>query len=288
MRPTGALGRVLSALALGLAMSVPATALDLAPMWDFQDPAASEARFRSALADARGDDALVLRTQIARTYSLRQRFDEAHAELDAIGPLLATAGPEPQVRAMLERGRTLRSAGDAAGSRTYFEQALAIAEPAGLGALEGDALHMLALVEPTPEAQVAANRRLAERARAAADPGMRRWLGPTLNNLGVTLNELGRHDEALAVLQEAVPVFEQGGRAPEIRIARWMVAHTLRLLGRLDQALAQQEALERELDAAAEPDPFVYEELSLLHAARGDAARAAHYRQLQQAAAGKS
>ena len=41
-------------------------AVDVDALWNFNDPAASEARFRAALTVAKGDDALVLRTQIAR------------------------------------------------------------------------------------------------------------------------------------------------------------------------------------------------------------------------------
>ena len=44
-----------------------AMAIDLTPLWDHAQPAVSEERFRAALGTASGDDALMLRTQIART-----------------------------------------------------------------------------------------------------------------------------------------------------------------------------------------------------------------------------
>lgn len=260
-------------------------AIDVDALWDYDDPAASEQRFRAGLAGgARGDDALILHTQIARTMSLRGRYDEAHAELDQIAAQLSTAGPEAQVRALLERGRTLRSAGDPAGSRTYFEQALGIARPAGLHGLEGDAMHMIALVEPSPEGRLLWNRRLADDALASPDPALRRWAGAALNNLGVQLNELGRHEEALGVFREALPAFEAGGDARRLHVARWMVAHTLRLLGRSDEAQAQFLQLKAERDAAGQPDPEVFAELALLHEARRDAAGAARYREREAAA----
>ena len=53
-----------------------------------------------------------------------------------------------------------------------------------------------------------------------------------------------------------------------------MVAWCLRLLGRADEALARQQALAEEGEAAADPDPYVYEELELLYRARGDTAQA--------------
>ena len=77
----------------------------------------------------------------------------------------------------------------------------------------------------------------------------------------------------------AAPIAEGG--AAEVRVAKWMLAHTERLRGRDDAALAAQLALERECAEAGEPDPYVFEELALLYAARGDAARAAHYQALQ-------
>jgi tetratricopeptide (TPR) repeat protein len=260
-----------------------AMAIDLDAMWDFDQPARSEERFRAALAQVQGDDALVLRTQLARTFSLRGRFDEAHRELDALEPLLAAAGPEPRVRALLERGRTLRSAGQPAQARPLFQRAFdaaRAASSAGLAGLAADALHMLALVEPTPEAQQAGHRKVVDYARAATDPKARYWEGPALNNLGVALNDAGRHDEALAVLREALAVRERAGRPGDVRVARWMVAHTLRRLRRTDEALAMQLDLEAQFRAAGETDPYVFEELALLYAAQGNAQRAAHYRAL--------
>jgi hypothetical protein len=65
-----------------------------------------------------------------------------------------------------------------------------------------------------------------------------------------------------------------------------MVARTLRSLQRHDEALAIQLRLEREFDAAGQPDPYVFEELEALYRARGDADKAEHYN-ARRAAAGK-
>lgn len=259
-----------------------AMALDVQSLWNFDQPAQSEARFREALAQARGDEALVLRTQIARTFSLRGRFDEAYRELDAVEALLPTAGPEPKVRVLLERGRTLRSAKQPAQARPLFARAFEQAEAAGLAGLAADALHMLALVEPGVQGQIDGHRKVIDYARRSADPQARYWEAPGLNNLGVALNDAGRHDEALAVFREMLPVRERLGDAGSVRVARWMIAHTLRLLGRAEEALAMQLDLERECRAAGEADPYVFEELALLYGARGDAARAAHYQELHE------
>lgn len=254
-------------------------AIDVDALWDFDQPAATEQRFRAALRGATGDDALILRTQVARTFSLRGMFVEAHAELDALAPELEPAGPEPRVRALLERGRTFRSAKQPDHARPLFEQAFTIADRAGLESLAADALHMLPLVETTLEAQIAGTERLLAYARVARSERARGWEGPALNNLGVFLNDAGRHDEALEALRQALAVRERLGRVGPIRIARWMVAHTLRRLGRIDEALAMQQALESEFAAAGEVDPYVFEELALLHEARGDTAAADAYRE---------
>src|SRR5688500_5671859 len=96
--------RLLAFTFLGYCASVQATTI--VQLWNFSDPAASELRFRDALAGAQGDLGLELETQIARTYSLRKRFADAHAALDAVEARLAGAGARPRLRYLLERGRS--------------------------------------------------------------------------------------------------------------------------------------------------------------------------------------
>lgn len=279
MRRVGRAGRVWLA-AFGLACATAGAAVDLDALWDYARPAASEQRLRQALGSARGDDALVLRTQIARSLGLQQRFDEAHRELDAIEPALATAGEAPRVHALIERGRALRSAGREAEAEPLLRRAFDRADRARLEFLAADALHMVALVQGTPEAQIEINRRVVALARNAVDPRARAWEAAALNNIGVVLNGLGRHDEALPTLRDALSAYERHGRVRNVRIARWMVAHTLRRLGRLDEALAMQRSLEAEWAAAGAADPYVFDEIAEIHALRGDADRATHYRAL--------
>jgi tetratricopeptide (TPR) repeat protein len=274
--------RAAAALLLAAALLAPPlhAAVDLDALWDFARPELSEQRFRDALTHASGDDALVLRTQIARTHSLRRQFDAAHRELDALEPLLAGAGAAPRVHAWLERGRSHRSAGRAAEAEPLFQRAFDLADRQRLEFLAADALHMVALVQATPDRQIAINRRVVAYAQNAQDPRARRWDAVALNNIGVTLNQAGRHDEALPVLREALAAYQRIGRPHNVLIARWMVAHTLRRLGRLDEALALQRGLEADWAAAGGVDPYVFDEIAEIHAARGDVDRAAHYRAL--------
>ncbi len=249
---------------------------DILSLWDFDDPAASEARFRAALPESTYDAALSLRTQIARTHSLRRQFAEAHRELDGVDAELAGAGPEPRVRTLLERGRTWRSAGEPARARPLFLQAEQLARTAKLEYLHVDALHMVALVQHDPEEQMAWTRRALAAALAAKDAQARRWEASLTTNLGWALHEAGRYDEALTHFRAALAARERDGAKPQrIREARWTVARGLRALGRHDEALALLRALDAELSAAGESDGFVPEEIAenLLALGRADEAR---------------
>lgn len=251
---------------------------DLLALWDFDDPAASEARFRERLDDASHEVGLSLRTQIARTHSLRGQFVQAHQLLDGVDAELAGAGAEPRVRALLERGRTWRSAREPAKARPLFLQAEQQARAAGLEYLHVDALHMVALVESTPDAQLDWNRRALTAARAARDPQARRWEASLSHNIGYALHEAGRHDEALQAFQDALAARLRDGAAPSRqREARWMVAWELRALRRHDDALAQLRELERELASAGASDGFVPEEIAENLLALGQAESAKPY-----------
>lgn len=243
--------------------AMPARGASIVELWDFADPAKSEARFRDALTTASGDWRLELQTQIARTYSLRNRYADANRLLDEIEPQLATAGLKPRLRYLLERGRTFNSAGDKAAARPLFVQAWELGRAGDQEDLAIDAAHMVAIVDGG-EKGLDWNRHALAMAESARDPAARRWRASVLNNMGVELKELGRYDEALGVFQRALAAYQERGDPRNIRFSRWMVANTLRLMGRHDEALAIQLALHRELKAAGEVDPYVDEELQIL------------------------
>lgn len=274
------------AAAIG-APAAPAAPLDLRAMWDFARPDVSEQRFRDRMATATPDEALILQTQIARSYGLRDRLGDSRALLQSLRPQLAGASAVARVRWHLEWGRTWASAmhdretlpeSDRETARTAFRTAADMARTAGLDALTVDALHMLPFTTTDRAQDLAWNQEALAMALASKQPDARRWEASLRHNIGVTLNELGRHDEALAMLQQALAALQQqAAPASRQRIGRWMVASTLRRLGRIDEALAIQQRLEAENAADGTPDPYVFEELALLHAARGDTARARDY-----------
>lgn len=233
--------------------------IDPRPLGDFDDPAGSEERFRAAAEGATGPDRGAWLTQVARALGLQKQYDEGHAVLDSLG------GDDPEVatRVSLERGRLLRSAGDPCAARPHFEAAAARAREAGLDELLVDALHMAALVVEG-EDPVAAHERALDAARGSRDPRARDWDASILHNLGMVHADRGDHAAALVVFEEALEARERIGDLAQTRIARWMVAWSLRHLGRREEALALQRALRDELAAVGEHDPYVDEELALL------------------------
>jgi len=230
--------------------------------WDFEDPAGSEARLRALLTDADGQDALVLRTQVARALGLQQRYDEAQAVLDEVAAA-ASPGTEARVRERLERGRVLRSGGDPDRARPLFAEAAALAGRLLTG-LRIDALHMTALLAGSPAEQAALTEAVLAEARADDDPAARRWVPSLLNNLGMARHDAGDLAGALAAFEEALAVRRERGEHRETQIATWMVGWTLRLLGRDDEALRIQTALKAELEAEGATDPYVDEEIATL------------------------
>jgi tetratricopeptide (TPR) repeat protein len=121
---------------------------------------------------------------------------------------------------------------------------------------------------------------------SSAQPAARRWEASVRNNAGYALHQLGRYDEALDQFQQAVALRERETDADAMRVARWMVAWTLRSLARHGEALQIQLALEQEAAAAGKPDPYVFEELETLYRVMGEVQQAQHYAQLRDAARG--
>ncbi|MEK7467917.1 MAG: hypothetical protein AAB074_10925 [Planctomycetota bacterium] len=250
-------------------------------LWNFGDPAGTEARFVEVLgrADyAPGTAARAeLMTQIARSQGLQRKFDEARrtlAEADAlIGPL-GDAGKVARVRWHLERGRTDNSSKTGDRGRADFLKALELAQAAGEENLAGDAVHMLAIIEPPDAALEWSHRgiRMAEEAKSEKAKG---WLGPLYNNTGWTYHDRKEYTKALALFEQSLSFRTEKKQEAEIRIAKWTIARCLRSMGRLEESLARQQALHTEFEAAKKTDGYVLEELGecLLALNRGGEAR---------------
>ena len=260
-----------------LLMGAEAMAADIEALWDYNQPAVSETRFREALKTESGDDALELETQIARTFSLRREFTQAHAILDTVQRRMSEkTRPTVRVRYLLERGRTFRSANEAAKARPLFLEAWQIGDKEKLTLLAIDAAHMMGIVEAGDEAQ-----RWNERAMALAMnsnvPRAIRWRGSLANNMGHTERERGNLDIAMKHFQASLTAFQLTRSAAQIRTAKWQIASVMRMQKRYDEALAMQLAIEAEAAQAAEPDGYVFEEIAEIYLLNKETAKAKPY-----------
>lgn len=243
-------------------MTAPQPELD--SLWNFNDAAASEERFRACLADLASPDAAVIaeiQTQIARAQGLQRRFDDAHQTLDGVESHLTDLPPHTRVRYLLERGRVYNSSRKANLAKPLFEQAFAVARAEELDALAVDAAHMLAIVASGEEA-IAWNMRALDMSKRSEDPKARKWRASLLNNLGWAHHDADRFDAALDCFEQA----EQLRRDADMRgpwlIARWCIARAKRSLRRFDEALAEQQALLAEHQREGSGDGYVLEEIA--------------------------
>ncbi len=260
--------------------------IDVSTLWDFNKPELSEERFRSALSTASADDALLLQTQIARTYGIRRNFSRAQQILSDIEPQIQNASIETKVRYYLELGRTYSSATHPPESQTpdvrelarsAYMQAAELAQNGKLDSLAIDALHMMTFVDTAPEDQLEWNCKAMALMQSSSQPDAYKWEGSLHNNTGYALHLLGRYEDALAEFKQALAAHERGGNPQKIRIADWMIAWTLRMLGRLNDAVEIQLRLEKEWDEAGEPSPYVFEELEILYKALNNDEKAEFY-----------
>jgi tetratricopeptide (TPR) repeat protein len=254
---------------------------DLDSLWDYDHPAETEKKFRTILPEADRWGGIgykvELLTQIARTLGLQQRFDEAHALLDTVEPLLPKAGETASVRYLLERGRCYNSGQQIDRAIPLFREAWERADKAGLDFYSVDAAHMMAIAMPAAEKSLWNDRAVAT-AETSSDPKARRWLGSLYNNIGWSLFEEKKYDSALVMFRRAFDFRFTQGKPDQIRFAKWCVAKGLRFTNQVDAALSTQEELQRDIESSgAEPDGFVFEELAECHLTLGHKEKSREY-----------
>ena len=232
---------------------------DFNDMWDMDDPAGTEARFRAILPQAQAsEDAsyyLQLLTQIARCLGLQSRYDEANALLDEVEKK-AQGDNLPDVRVLLERGRVLNTSGEPTQAVPLFLRAYELADQIGAEYYAVDALHMLGIASPDDEL-LDWNLKAIAYVEGSTQERARYWLGPLYNNIGWTYFEQGSLQQALEAFQKAQYFREQQDNPRATHTARWSVARVLRELGQVEAALDIQRALK--VDGVE--DGFVYEEI---------------------------
>ncbi|MDF9752914.1 hypothetical protein [Arthrobacter sp. ES3-54] len=185
-------------------------------LWNFDDPAGSEASFRAAAADESydADERAELTTQLGRAIGLQGRYEEADALLDSVD----ADEPTVAVRVLLERGRVLNSSGHPEMAVPLFEQAAELADYLVEEFLAVDALHMLAIAD-SAHAETWTRSAL-EYASTVHDERTKRWMISLHNNLGWTLHDAGRCTEAMVEFQLAEQWADRIGTPRQQELAR--------------------------------------------------------------------
>jgi len=241
---------------------------DFDKLWDYRQPAETERKFREILNGSDYERAsefhLQLLTQIARTFSLRRMFDEAHNMLNEVSAMMTGTPAVSGIRYYLELGRTYNSSGNKPAAVEAFTKALNIAAELHEDAYTIDALHMLAIISD-PETAISLNEQAIQLAEASQDVRANNWLGSLYNNLGWAYFDKQQFERALIIFLRALQ-WREGKESPtEIFIAKWCVARTLRALNRLDEAIKIQLALLEQMVETGQEDGYVYEELGELY-----------------------
>jgi tetratricopeptide (TPR) repeat protein len=243
-------------------------------VWDYSDPEGSRVRFEELAreAEAAGEETYraEIMTQVARTHGLQGNFDEANATLDAVAAMPAAEHPRVRLRLALERGRTLRSSGDAESARPLFVEAWELGKENGDDVLACDAAHMVAIVVPLQEA-IEWTARGRDLALSSDDPTARYWLGALHNNLGWAYYEAEVFDGALTQFQLSHESYsEREDKQVEQLLARYAIGKALRALGRNQEAVETQNQVRLAFEARSEDDGYVYEELAEGYLALGN------------------
>jgi tetratricopeptide (TPR) repeat protein len=246
---------------------------DFDKLWDYRDPAATEQKFSQLLASVDtsfGQYRCELLTQIARSQGLQGKFDAASSTLQLVAQAMQPNWPVVRVRYLLESGRVHNSSGHRDLARPLFVEAFELASEQKLDFYAVDAAHMMGIAE-IHEKQMEWNERALAIAEASDDPRARRWAGSLYNNMGWTLFEARQYERALALFRKGVDFQAANNRPRELRIAKYSVAKTLRMMGKVDDALAIDRAIHEEAVVANDPDGYVSEEIGECLLAQGHA-----------------
>ena len=235
---------------------------DIESMWDWNDYQLSEEIFTKAIDQAdpsQEEYILELKTQLARTYSLRGEYQEAEKILSSLGDVRNTDFVTAKTRYALEYGRVKNSSGDKSLAKRHFESAIDFAKEANNEYLYIDALHMMALITDSGESVEWHNMAI-EAVRTTSDEKAQKWEGALLNNLGWLYHDMELYNDALEIFKQALEWREMQENEKATNIARWSVARCMRSLEEYNEALEIQRMLLDEY--GQKEDGYVYEEIA--------------------------
>jgi hypothetical protein len=242
-------------------------------MWDYSNPTKTRDEFTRILGSLNDKTklsyTLELKTQIARTYSLQAKFDEAHKLLDEVETQLNQDTSIAQVRYLLERGRAFNSAKKKNKAKVLFIDAFEKSKKLATDNYTIDAAHMVAIAASKLEDKLEWNTNGLVAAKKSKDKKVKRWIGVFLNNMGWDLFEVKRYEEALANFRACWDFYEESKTNDRRDIARWSYAKTLRLMGKTEDSIKIQIALLDEKNGK-DDSGYGFEELGELYLLKDD------------------
>jgi tetratricopeptide (TPR) repeat protein len=238
---------------------------DFMKLWDYGNPEETEKKFRGIEPEIKtsGNTSYYaeLMTQVARTQSLQRKFKEAHEILDYTEKMLKDDHHKAWIRYFLERGRTYNSSKVYDKARELFLMAYELGKKSGEDDLTIDAAHMMGIVEKGDES-LKWNEIAMKHAEETKDEKAKGWLGSLYNNTAWTCHDMGNYDKAMELFEKNVVFHTKRKSKDELSIAKWCVARTLRSMGKIEEALKQQEELLKfNEEQGVEGDGYIYEEL---------------------------
>ncbi len=236
-------------------------------LWNYGNPKETASKFKELLPIAEKSGSTPyhaeLLTQLARTQSLQRAFEEAHVILDSVEKMLSEQNmPIPEIRYLLERGRTFNSNNEQDKAVPLFKAAYEKALVINDDNYAIDALHMLGIADK-PSEQLAWNLKAMDLAEKTGNKKAKGWLGALYNNIGWTYHDMKDYTKALEVFEKSLAWRMEHKDEQGTFIAKWCLGRVYRSLTRIEDALDIQKQLAKEIEEKhLDPDGYVYEELA--------------------------
>jgi tetratricopeptide (TPR) repeat protein len=242
---------------------------DFDGFWEGVDPTTTESTIRSLLPSVTTGDwnsqALENLIQLARALDLQKKPTEAAQVLGQARELLSGLSDvqrgQAELRWLIEHGRHLFLAMTPSKAQTPFMQAWTIASQSNNVFFAIEAALMLAIIQP-PKFQNEWLQRALHLAEQSEAPKAKLWLAQLYLMDGWRAYDFRRFDVAYESFQKALDRPREKGEMTDPITIRWCVAHTLRALNRIPEALEIQRELFTELKNIGRPTGYVSLEIA--------------------------